>query len=414
MRSKQQWILALVLALAAGPASATNGMRMIGFSPTQNAMGGASVGAPLDAATVATNPAGLLETGLRLDVGATYFDPTVKYTATGGASGQEQESTRAASYIPSIAFSMPIGDRMAFGVGLFGAAGMGVDYPADLYGSTTMTSYLQARVTPGFAYKLAPGLSAGVTLNAMMAQMEYAVGGTQPPNGPGLLPREKDTQFGVGAVIGLQWSPLPILTVGAAYETKSFFSDFQFDIPAHNIAVPGVGIVPVPGGKEKLAFDQPSVITVGASVRPLPGFVFAADLEYVRWSETNGKDMPEFTTDPNMTGMNPWNLNWDDQLVLKVGAELPVFPLVKLRLGYNYGKMPLDETRAFENIAFPAIAESHFTGGLQVKVGPVAVSASAVYSPEAKISGGPPLQGLPTYESKMSQIALDLGASMSF
>jgi len=413
MRSKQQWILALVLALAAGPASATNGMRMIGFSPTQNAMGGASVGAPLDAATVATNPAGLLETGLRLDLGATYFDPTVKYSATVSASGQEQESTRAASYIPSIAFSMPLGKDMAFGVGLFGAAGMGVDYPADLYGSTTMTSYLQARVTPGFAYRLAPGLSAGVTLNAMMAQMEYAVAGSQPPNGPGMLPREKATALGLGAVFGLQWSPLPILTVGAAYETKSFFQDFEFDIAAHQLATQS-GMVSIPGGKEKLAFDQPSVITVGASVRPLPGFVFAADVEYIRWSETNGKNLPEFATDPNMTGAMAWNLNWDDQLVLKVGAELPVFPLVKLRLGYNYGKMPLDTARAFENVAFPAIAESHFTGGLQVKVGPVAVSASAVYSPEAKISGGQVLQGLPTYETKMSQIAVDLGASMSF
>jgi long-chain fatty acid transport protein len=271
-----------------------------------------------------------------------------------------------------------------------------------------MTSYSQARLTPAVAVRLMPGLSAGLTLNAMYATMEYDVA-----SGFGMVPRKSTSALGIGAVIGLQWSPLPIVTVGAAYETKSFFKDFEFDVPANNAFGQ-----PFPGGKEKLAFDQPSMFTVGASVKPLPGFVFAADVEYVRWSETNGKNMPEFTTG-NTTGYLPWNMGWKDQVVLKVGAELPVFPLVKLRLGYNYGKMPLDEGRAFENLAFPAVVESHFTGGLGVKVGPVAVNVSAVYSPVAKISGAnasppPDGQGLAAYQTKMSQIALDLGASMSF
>ena len=40
-------------------ANATNGMRMIGFGPVQDSMGGVSVGLPLDAASVLTNPAGM-------------------------------------------------------------------------------------------------------------------------------------------------------------------------------------------------------------------------------------------------------------------------------------------------------------------------------------------------------------------
>ncbi|GAB6270129.1 MAG: hypothetical protein STSR0002_28720 [Smithella sp.] len=40
-------------------AHATNGMRMIGFGPVQDSMGGVSVGVPLDAASVLTNPAGM-------------------------------------------------------------------------------------------------------------------------------------------------------------------------------------------------------------------------------------------------------------------------------------------------------------------------------------------------------------------
>ncbi len=47
---------AVLLALAiATPAHATNGMRMIGFGPVQNSMGGVGVGATLDAASVLSN-----------------------------------------------------------------------------------------------------------------------------------------------------------------------------------------------------------------------------------------------------------------------------------------------------------------------------------------------------------------------
>src|SRR5512138_991285 len=84
MTSRLLCAAAVCLALA-GPAAATNGMRMIGFGPVQNSMGGVGVGATLDGASVASNPAGLAEMGPRLDVGGQFFKPTVKYSATGSA-----------------------------------------------------------------------------------------------------------------------------------------------------------------------------------------------------------------------------------------------------------------------------------------------------------------------------------------
>ncbi len=75
-------LLAAAVLLSAAPAAATNGMRMIGFGPVQDSMGGASVGAPLDSSTIVTNPAGMSALGMRVDAAGTYFKPTVKYTAT--------------------------------------------------------------------------------------------------------------------------------------------------------------------------------------------------------------------------------------------------------------------------------------------------------------------------------------------
>jgi long-chain fatty acid transport protein len=408
-------VVALTCLAVASPAFATNGMRMIGFGPVQNSMGGVSIAVPLDASTVATNPAGLLSVGRRLDVGGTYFAPSVEYKATGAGpgvmivDGRAIESDRGASYIPTVAASWSLSDDLAAGVGVFGTAGMGVTDPANLYGGITKTSYMQARLAPGVAYRVMPGLVAGVTLNAMYALMNYEVAG-----GLQMKPREDGAAFGYGATLGVLYTPIEMVSVGAAYETKSSFQDFEFDIPAHDVLVPGVGSVPVPGGTEKLDFDQPPVASIGVAVRPIAGLVLALDGEYIFWSETNGQNQPEFTSDPNFTGGMPFNLRWDDQVVVKVGGEYAVVPSVKVRLGYNYGKSPLRAERAFENIAFPAVSEHHITGGVGMTFGQTVVNASVGYSPESKISGSAPTQGIGSYEAKMSQLSIDLGLAYRF
>ena len=114
-------LLAAAVVGYATPAAATNGMRMIGFGPVQDSMGGASVGAPLDAATIVTNPAGMSSLERRVDLAGTWFNPTVKYKATDGygmTSGNEQESDRAASLIPTFGVIVPVGDKLSLGLGV--------------------------------------------------------------------------------------------------------------------------------------------------------------------------------------------------------------------------------------------------------------------------------------------------------
>src|SRR5512140_1281320 len=99
--------VAVGLVLVAGAAQATNGMRMIGFGPVQDSMGGASVAAPLDAATAITNPAGLGALSRRADLAGTFFNPAPEYAAQGGGSGSSISSDRGASYIPALGLAWP-------------------------------------------------------------------------------------------------------------------------------------------------------------------------------------------------------------------------------------------------------------------------------------------------------------------
>jgi len=198
---------ALLLVGAAVPAMATNGMRMIGFSPTQNSMGGTGVGATLDSGSILTNPAGMSELGRQLDISVTWFQPSVDYTATGVAPGYANDgvkytSDRGGSPVPNLGVVIPLGSGFTAGVGAFGVGGMGVDYKSGLYSGVTLTSYQNLRIAPAIAYKANDLFSAGVTINASWAQMEYDVA-----SGFGQVPHDKASSFGYGATLGIKVTP---------------------------------------------------------------------------------------------------------------------------------------------------------------------------------------------------------------
>lgn len=379
--------------LMAVSAHATNGMRMIGFGPVQNSMGGVSVGLPLDAAAILTNPAGMSVLPGRIDFGATYFNPSVEYKATGGASGATVESDRGPSPIPAFGLIIPLGERFKVGIGAYGVAGMGVDYRADLYGSTVYTSYSQMRFAPALSYKINDFVSVGAAVNVMYATMEFNVA-----NAMGQMPHPGASSFGYGATLGVLVKPIDMIQIGLAYETKSHFQDFEFNTA---------------GGRDKLHFDQPQTATLGLGIKPVKDLAIGLDVQWIRWSETNGSNLPKYST--NLSGAMPWNMDWSDQFVYKVGVQYMVHPLVTLRAGYNYGKMPLNSERAFENIAFPAVSEHHITAGAGIHfTKQLTLNIGGVYSPAANLTGANMLQGISSYEAKMSQYAIDMGLSYTF
>ena len=152
----------------------------------------------------------------------------------------------------------------------------------------------------------------------------------------------------------------------------------------------------------------------------------AADVEWINWSATNGANMPAFSQ--NASGAMPWNMNWSDQVVFKIGVEVTPLDWLAVRAGFNYGKMPLDADRAFENIAFPAVAENHLTLGAGFNLGKhVAINVGGMWAPSTSISGSNPLppmgtpgypgpygQGIASYTTSMTQVGLDGGIAYKF
>ena len=190
-----------------------------------------------------------------------------------------------------------------------------------------------------------------------------------------------------------------MIQIGLAQETKSYFQDFSFNTA---------------NGVDKLEFNQPQTATLGFGVKPIKDLSIGFDVQWIRWSETNGQDLPKYTA--NAGSAMPWNMDWSDQFVYKVGVQYRVHPMVALRAGYNYGKMPLSSDRAFENIAFPAVSEHHITAGIGIYFNDhFALNIGGMYSPPAKISGSNMMQqGIVSYETEMSQYSVDMGVAYTF
>ncbi|HET6923023.1 MAG TPA: outer membrane protein transport protein [Anaeromyxobacteraceae bacterium] len=350
--------LAVVVAaiLAATPAFATNGMRLTGFGAVQGSMGGVGVGASLDSGTVMSNPAGMADLGGRFDFGATYFSATVETNLPGFG-----KSTRGATPIPAFGLVLPIGKDLRFGFGAYGVAGMGVDYTGG------HTNFGLMRFAPALSYKLLDILSVGAAVNVMYANLDFAIfgpGGIVAPGGSG---------FGFGATVAAKVTALPILDIAVAYETKSDLADFEFNA----LFFPPAPPPPYATGPLTVELDLPPVVTFGVAVKPLPLLLVAADVQLIQWSSTQG------TSNMLAPGISP---GWKDQWVYKLGAQVDLLDILKVRAGFNYGKNPTDPTSPVF-VFLPALSETHISLGAGLALGSnVTVNVGGVISPKVTVS----------------------------
>ncbi|MDD5723635.1 MAG: outer membrane protein transport protein [Syntrophales bacterium] len=379
-------------------ADATNGMQVIGLGPVMRSMGGAGSALSLDTASIMVNPAGMSELGGRIDFGVVLFVPDSEYTAThtaalGGTTVTESSDTGAAP-MPCFGLVIPINDQLHFGVGAYGAAGMGVDYANSLYNNVVYTSFEMMKFAPALSYRVNDMVSIGVALNLDYATMGYNAGRT------GLFTIEahdKNSQLGYGFEVGILVKPFDQLSVALSYISKQSFPDFEFNTTV---------------GKDKLDFDQPQNVVLGFGYKITPKLRIAADVKWINWDSTM-KDGPQYTQ--NSSGSGAWHCNWDDQWVYAIGVEYDLTNMLKLRAGYNYGANPLPTGQAFEAIAFPAIQEDHYTVGLGVAItDKLDLNVGFMYAPEVTMSGANTAQYVASYETSLSEYSFDIGLAYRF
>lgn len=371
--------LAGILAVAGlampGMASATNGYFSHGIGIKAKGMGGVGIALPQDSLAAATNPAGMVLVGDRMDVGVDWFRPdrTTTWENNNFSDGVaavagDHPSGNKDFFIPEFGYNMMLGEKMSLGISVYGNGGMNTDYGAKVIAGSnppdgqvqtnTYSNLEQLFISPTFAYKLTPQHSVGVSLNLVYQTFEAR--GLQSFNNVNqsayvgnVTDQGKDTSTGAGLKFGWTGQVSPTVTLGATYQSKTRMSKFD----------KYKGLFAEQGG-----FDIPETYGVGIAVKATPKTMVAMDIVQINYGGVRSLSNPG-TLFPSMSASTHMGLDggagfgWEDQTVYKLGIAHQYNDNLVLRAGYNYAKMPITENNTYFNILAPATVEQHLTLG---------------------------------------------------
>ncbi len=120
-------------------------------------------------------------------------------------------------------------------------------------------------------------------------------------------------------------------------------------------------------------------------------FLFAFDIRYIQWSRgfSANKFVLERPLIPTPLGVDTniiqFNINWKDQIVYAVGMEYNVRDSIFLRLGYNYGKTPLNPNGV--NPMIGTTTEHHISTGIGLGSEKVRFNLALEYAFPNKVTG---------------------------
>lgn len=341
-----------------------NGLLRDGASARSIALGGintASFSGPIDA--MSGNPAGLGLTPSMLQAGATLAFLDGEFTNDSNPRGASMNS--GPFLIPDLAASYRVG-RFTLGAGLSPVGILNADWDiVDAPGGIGGISYGQQRHhlkftairgAIGAAAELSPrlyaGASIGVIYNQNRLQAPYVFQTQSTLQGAKTLLDLKTDGFGWNASVGLVAKPLPELTLGAHYTTKTIIDSTG---RARGDAGPQLAAIgfPVPGNfhyDAEVKTQLPPVASLGFDWQARHDLNVHGQIDWVGWGSSH-RQLPVVLTggtnavvnaivgSSNMDDIYP--LDWRDRFVVRTGLEYSLTDHTALRAGYKYGAGPM-------------------------------------------------------------------------
>lgn len=230
-------VLPVMLAalLIADAAFATDGYFLTGYGTKQQGQGGAGVAKPADSLAGATNPAGLLLVGNRIDIGLTLFRPNRSATITSPSpAAGAYDANRVTNFeLPELGYSLQYRPNIALGIAIYGNGGLNTSYktPIPLLGTTRGGVDIdQVFISPTLAYKAGAHNYFGVAAN--IAVQRFAAEGLQYIEGISSDPTHvTNTGYayssGGGVRVGWMGELNKALSVGATYQSRTWVSKFS-------------------------------------------------------------------------------------------------------------------------------------------------------------------------------------------
>jgi len=430
--------LSISSALVAPSAFATNGYFAHGYSTAEKGLAGAGVAYSQDALASATNPAGMVKVGNRMDIGGAIFNPNRQYTAStpsgtplGGPTGPNPfpiapgtyESSQDYFFIPHFGYNWMLDDTSSFGIAAYGNGGMNtnyknVPYPFAAGASGTFAAgsagvdLKQLFINASYAKQINEKNSVGASL--IMAYQTFkasglgAFGANGFSNTPTKLTNNgDDSSLGFGVKLGWQGDVTKDVTVGVSYQSKMAMS--EFDDYAGLYAENG-------------DFDIPATATIGLAWKTSDISTLVFDIQQIYYGDVAAIANPVenlFTCgakpDPDcLGGSNGAGFGWDDMTIIKLGYEW-LQNDITWRVGLSNGDQPIANNQVLFNILAPAVIETTVTFGFTMPIDSASdFTFAAMYAPSSSVSGSTQFDNTQTVELEMDQFELQGTYTMKF
>ena len=338
-------------ALTCCSAVRAQGIFLTGTGPVNQSMGGASVAAPLDSCgAINWNPAaigGLKCSDLEFGLGLVLPSESVSSSAL-GVSGSTTGNP-GVTPVPNMSFvNREGGCPWTWGIGIYGIGGFSSNYPASAtfgsninpiltpqlpFGIGVGRVYADAeiyQVTPTVALEVADHFFVGLAPTLDLAKIEADPLLLAPINfsifdqyGPG-----DGTQYAMGGGFqaGMYYESDLGWNFGASYKSTQWFQPLRYNSNDSSGA-------PV---YDKVAFELPSIVSLGTAFTGWERFVLAADVRYIMYNDAEGFKGSGF--EPNYAVVG---LGWQNVWEVATGVQYCATDRLKLRCGYTWVENPV-------------------------------------------------------------------------
>lgn len=303
-------------------------------------MAGAFVGLANDPSALHFNPAGITQLkGTHILAGVSFIMPTT--TFKGPSPSTTEYSLNKQVFTPiNLYVTHQINDDLFVGLGINNQYGLGTKWSNDFVARTVAwdTEIRTFYFTPVVAYKLSEKLSISAGPVFAWGDVRIAKFVSFGPLGEAKVTLKGDgTAWGFAA--GMLYRPIDQLQLGLSFRSAAkfkFTGDATSEPPA-TLPAPYVAMLPKGGITSEVT--MPMNLTFGAAVFASEDLTVTADFQYVGWSSY---DKLAVTFDlTHATQSTP--RDYENNFIIRLGAELKTTESLTLRTGFYYDKNPIKD-----------------------------------------------------------------------
>lgn len=368
-------MVALLGSVFLAPGAQASGFALIeqNASGMGNAFAGQAAVAE-DASTVFFNPAGLTRfSGRQLVMAGHVIVPSAEFSDSASGVGPTQTelggnggNAGVPALVPNLFYSMPIGKRMAFGLGISAPFGLVTEYDKNWIGRfQAVKSDLQTiNINPSLGFKVNDTWSVGAGLNAQQAKAElskmanYGAAGAFFADQEGLATVEGD-DWGWGYNLGFLYTPRADIRIGFSYRSKI---DYTLEGNVSYANRPALLAGALPDGPVTAKATMPASASLSLYKVLSPTWDLLADATWTEWSLFDRLTVLR----PSGAVVDDTIENWHNTWRFSLGATRHVSERLSWRFGAAFDESPVPDSHRTPRI--PDADRFWLAAGLQYRM----------------------------------------------